>query len=100
MEEKNEKITKYNDKLFTINKEINEDMNEVMNEVAVRQKKPYVAPTCEVIKLEGEDILNGWIIQASIQEPEDGGEILDAKSFEFPEEDINMNDSWNDSWND
>lgn len=53
MEEKTEKITKYNDKLFTINKEINEDMNEVMNEVAVRQKKPYVAPTCEVIKLEG-----------------------------------------------
>ena len=52
-----------------------------MNEVAVRQKKPYVVPTCEVIKLEGGDILNGGIIQASIKEPEDGGEITDAKSF-------------------
>jgi len=36
MEEKTEKITKYNDKRFTINKEINEDMTEV----AVRKKKP------------------------------------------------------------
>ncbi|WP_077196066.1 hypothetical protein [Prevotella ihumii] len=92
MEEKTEKITKYNDKLFTINKEIDEDIPEA----PVRQKKPYVAPKCEVIKLEGGDILNGWIIQASIQEPPDGGEILDAKSFEFSEEDINMNASWND----
>lgn len=51
MEEKTEKITKYNDNLFTINKEIDEDMTEV----SVRQKKPYVAPKCEVIKLEGEN---------------------------------------------
>ena len=36
MEEKTEKITKYNDKRFTINKEINEDMTEV----AVRKKNP------------------------------------------------------------
>lgn len=51
MEEKTEKITKYTDKRFTINKEI----NEVMTEVPARQKKPYVAPTCEVIKVEGEN---------------------------------------------
>ena len=51
MEEKTEKITKYTDKRFTINKEI----NEVMTEVPARQKKPYVAPKCEVIKLEGEN---------------------------------------------
>lgn len=25
----------------------------MMKEVTVKQKKPYVAPTCEVIKLEG-----------------------------------------------
>ena len=36
MEEKTEKITKYNDKRSTINKEINEDMTEV----AVRKKPP------------------------------------------------------------
>lgn len=68
----------------------------MMKEVTVKQKKPYVAPTCEVIKLEGGDLLNGWGLQASIQEAEDGGEILDAKKFEFSEEDINMNASWND----
>lgn len=68
----------------------------MMKEVTVKQKKPYVAPTCEVIKLEGGDLLNGWGMQASIQEPEDGGEILDAKKFEFSEEDIDMKAGWND----
>lgn len=29
-------------------------------------------------------------------DPEEGGEILDAKKFEFSEEDINMNVGWND----
>ena len=92
MEEKSEKVAKKDDRLLTINKE----KEEMMKEVAVKQKKPYVAPTCEVIKLEGGDLLNGWGLQASIQEAEDGGEILDAKKFEFSEEDINMNASWND----
>lgn len=92
MEEKSEKVTKKDDRLLTINKE----KEEMMKEVTVKQKKPYVAPTCEVIKLEGGDLLNGWGLQASIQEAEDGGEILDAKKFEFSEEDINMNASWND----
>lgn len=91
MEEKSEKVTKKDDKLLTINKET----DEMMKEVTVKQKKPYVAPTCEVIKLGG-DLLNGWGMQASIQEAEDGGEILDAKKFEFYEEDINMNAGWND----
>lgn len=49
MEEKSEKVAKKDDKLLTINKE----KEEMMKEVAVKQKKPYVAPTCEVIKLEG-----------------------------------------------
>lgn len=92
MEEWSEKVTKKDDRLLTINKE----KEEMMKEVTVKQKKPYVAPTCEVIKLEGGDLLNGWGLQASIQEAEDGGEILDAKKFEFSEEDINMNASWND----
>jgi hypothetical protein len=92
MEEKSEKVAKKDDRLLTINKE----KEEMMKEVTVKQKKPYVAPTCEVIKLEGGDLLNGWGLQASIQEAEDGGEILDAKKFEFSEEDINMNASWND----
>lgn len=92
MEEKSEKVAKKDDRLLTINKE----KEERMKEVTVKQKKPYVAPTCEVIKLEGGDLLNGWGLQASIQEAEDGGEILDAKKFEFSEEDINMNASWND----
>lgn len=87
MEEKSEKVAKKDDRLLTINKE----KEEMMKEVTVKQKKPYVAPTCEVIKLEGGDLLNGWGLQASIQEAEDGGEILDAKKFEFSEEDINMN---------
>lgn len=87
MEEKSEKVIIKDDQLFTINQEI----NEVMTETTVRQKKPYVAPTCEVIKLGGGELLNGWGMQASIQEPEDGGEILDAKKFEFSEEDIDMN---------
>ena len=92
MEEKSEKVAKKDDRLLTINKE----KEEMMKEVTVKQKKPYVAPTWEVIKLEGGDLLNGWGLQASIQEAEDGGEILDAKKFEFSEEDINMNASWND----
>lgn len=92
MEEKSEKVTKKDDNFLTINKE----KEEMMKEVTVKQKKPYVAPTCEVIKFEGGDLLNGWGLQASIQEAEDGGEILDAKKFEFSEEDINMNASWND----
>ena len=92
MEEKSEKVAKKDDRLLTINKE----KEEMMKEVTVKQKKPYIAPTCEVIKLEGGDLLNGWGLQASIQEAEDGGEILDAKKFEFSEEDINMNASWND----
>lgn len=92
MEEKSEKVAKKDDRLLTINKE----KEEMMKEVTVKQKKPYVAPTCEVIKLEGGDLLNGLGLQASIQEAEDGGEILDAKKFEFSEEDINMNASWND----
>ena len=78
MEEWSEKVTKKDDRLLTINKE----KEEMMKEVTVKQKKPYVAPTCEVIKLEGGDLLNGWGMQASIQEPEDGGEILDAKKFD------------------
>lgn len=49
MEEKSEKVAKKDDKLLTINKE----KEEMMKEVTVKQKKPYVAPTCEVIKLEG-----------------------------------------------
>lgn len=49
MEEKSEKVTKKDDKLLTINKET----DEMMKEVTVKQKKPYVAPTCEVIKLGG-----------------------------------------------
>lgn len=92
MEEKSEKVAKKDDRLLTINKE----KEEMMKEVTVKQKKPYVAPTCEVIKLGGGDLLNGLGLQASIQEAEDGGEILDAKKFEFSEEDINMNASWND----
>lgn len=68
----------------------------MMKEVTVKQKKPYVAPTCEVIKLEGGDLLNGWGLQASMTDPEEGGEILDAKRFDFSEEDINMNAGWND----
>lgn len=91
MEEKSEKVAKKDDRLLTINKE------EMMKEVTVKQKKPYVAPTCEVIKLGGGgELLNGWGMQASIQEPEDGGEILDAKKFEFSEDDIDMNAGWND----
>lgn len=92
MEEKSEKVAKKDDKLLTINKE----KEEMMKEVAVKQKKPYVAPTCEVIKLEGGDLLNGWGLQASMTDPEEGGEILDAKRFDFSEEDINMNAGWND----
>lgn len=68
----------------------------MMKEVTVKQKKPYVAPTCEVIKLGGGELLNGLGIQASIQEPKDGGDILDAKKFEFSEEDIDMNAGWDD----
>ena len=49
MEEKSEKVAKKDDRLLTINKE----KEEMMKEVTVKQKKPYVAPTCEVIKLEG-----------------------------------------------
>lgn len=49
MEEWSEKVTKKDDRLLTINKE----KEEMMKEVTVKQKKPYVAPTCEVIKLEG-----------------------------------------------
>lgn len=56
MEEKSEKVAKKDDRLLTINKE----KEEMMKEVTVKQKKPYVAPTCEVIKLEGGDLLNGW----------------------------------------
>ena len=67
-----------------------------MTKMTVRQKKPYVAPTCGVIKLEGADLLDGLGIRASIQEPEDGGEVTDAKKVEFPEEDINMNAGWDD----
>lgn len=92
MEEKSEKVTKKDDKLLTINKET----NEMMKEVTVKQKKPYVAPTCEVIKLGGGDLLNGWGLQASMTDPEEGGEILDAKKFEFSEEDIDMKAGWND----
>lgn len=92
MEEKSEKVAKKDDKLLTINKE----KEEMMKEVAVKQKKPYVAPTCEVIKLEEGDLLNGWGLQASMTDPEEGGEILDAKRFDFSEEDINMNAGWND----
>ena len=92
MEEKSEKVAKKDDKLLTINKE----KEEMMKEVAVKQKKPYVAPTCEVIKLEGGGLLNGWGLQASMTDPEEGGEILDAKRFDFSEEDINMNAGWND----
>ena len=92
MEEKSEKVAKKDDRLLTINKE----KEEMMKEVTVKQKKPYVAPTCEVIKLEGGDLLNGWRLQASMTDPEEGGEILDAKKFEFSEEDINMNAGWND----
>lgn len=44
-----EKVAKKDDRLLTINKE----KEEMMKEVTVKQKKPYVAPTCEVIKLEG-----------------------------------------------
>lgn len=92
MEEKSEKVIIKDNQLFTINKET----NEVMTKMTVRQKKPYVAPTCEVIKLEGADLLNGWGLQASMTDPEEGGEILDAKRFDFSEEDINMNAGWND----
>lgn len=92
MEEKSEKVAKKDDRLLTINKE----KEEMMKEVTVKQKKPYVAPTCEVIKLEGGDLLNGWGLQASMTDPEEGGEILDAKRFDFSEEDINMNAGWND----
>lgn len=49
MEEKSEKVAKKDDRLLTINKE----KEEMMKEVTVKQKKPYVAPTCEVIKLGG-----------------------------------------------
>lgn len=88
-----EKVAKKDDRLLTINKE----KEEMMKEVTVKQKKPYVAPTCEVIKLEGGgDLLNGWGLQASMTDPEEGGEILDAKRFDFSEEDINMNAGWND----
>lgn len=49
MEEKSEKVAKKDDRLLTINKE----KEEMMKEVTVKQKKPYVVPTCEVIKLGG-----------------------------------------------
>ena len=44
------------------------------------KKKPYIPPYCEVIKIERENnLLEGLGLQASIQEPEDGDEITDAK---------------------
>ena len=44
------------------------------------KKKPYIPPYCEVIKIESENnLLEGLGLQASIQQPEDGGEITDAK---------------------
>lgn len=67
MEEKTEKITKYNDKRFTINKEINEDMTEV----AVRKKKPYVAPKCEVISLMEDSALLAGSNKFGVESPID-----------------------------
>ena len=63
----------------------------------VKHKMPYTTPLCEVIKIGGDDnLLDNLGIQASIEEPTDGGEILDAKRFDFSEEDFDMKSSWED----
>lgn len=63
----------------------------------VKHKMPYTTPLCEVIKIGGDDNpLDNLGIQASIEEPTDGGEILDAKRFDFSEEDFDMKSSWED----
>ncbi|WP_311436216.1 hypothetical protein [Hoylesella timonensis] len=63
----------------------------------VKHKMPYTTPLCEVIKIGGDDnLLDNLGIQASIEEPTDDGEILDAKRFDFSEEDFDMKSSWED----
>ncbi|KGF41367.1 MULTISPECIES: hypothetical protein [Prevotellaceae] len=63
----------------------------------VKHKMPYTTPLCEVIKIGGDDnLLDNWGIQASIEEPIDGGEIEDAKRYDFSEEDFDMKYSWED----
>lgn len=63
----------------------------------VKHKMPYTTPLCEVIKIGGDDnLLDNLGIQASIEEPTDDGEILDAKRFDFSEEDFDIKSSWED----
>ena len=60
------------------NGNIEESQELKMKEIV--KKKPYIPPYCEAIKIESENnLLEGLGLQASIQQPEDGGEITDAK---------------------
>lgn len=60
------------------NGNIEESLELKMKEIV--KKKPYIPPYCEVIKIESENnLLEGLGLQASIQQPEDGGGITDAK---------------------
>lgn len=60
------------------NGNIEESQELKMKEIV--KKKPYIPPYCGVIKIESENnLLEGLGLQASIQQPEDGGEITDAK---------------------
>lgn len=63
----------------------------------VKHKKPYTTPLCGVIKMGGDDnLLDKWGVYASIEEPTNGGEVVDAKKFYLSEEDFDMEYGWED----
>lgn len=65
-----------------------------MKETA-KHKKPYTTPLCEAIKIGGDDnLLDKLGVYASVEEPTDGGEVEDAKRFDFSEEDFDMEYGW------
>ena len=60
------------------NGNIEESQELKMKEIV--KNKPYIPPYCEVLKIERvNNLLEGLGLQASIQQPEDGGGITDAK---------------------
>lgn len=72
-----------------------EESQELKVEEIVKKKKPYIPPRCEIIKIEsGNNLLDGLGLQASIQQPEDGGEITDAKWHSFSVEEFDMSTDW------
>lgn len=67
-----------------------------MKETA-KHKKPYTTPLCEAIKIGGDDnLLDKLGLHASIEEPTNGGEVVDAKKFDLSEEDFDMENGWED----